>query len=66
MELVRAMELVCSLSNEVLGKLHKEFRPGYFNGWSPAYWQHIYKKIILKFVLVSSLDLHLKLTILKL
>jgi hypothetical protein len=34
---VGAMDLVRSLSNEILGKLHKEFRPAFFADWSPAY-----------------------------
>jgi hypothetical protein len=32
MELARAMELGRSLPNEILGKLFKEFRPGFFSG----------------------------------
>jgi hypothetical protein len=38
MELERAMELARSLSNEILGKLYKEFIPDFFTGVSPAYW----------------------------
>jgi hypothetical protein len=37
MELARAMELARSVSNEILDKFHKEFRPDFFTGWSPAY-----------------------------
>ncbi len=39
MELARTIELARSLSNDILGKLHKEFRPDFFSGWSPTYWQ---------------------------
>jgi hypothetical protein len=37
MELARAMELARSLSNDILGKLYKEFRPDLFTGVSVAY-----------------------------
>jgi hypothetical protein len=37
MELARAMELAHSLSNDILGKLLKEFRPDFFTGVSLAY-----------------------------
>jgi hypothetical protein len=37
MELARAMELARSLSNDILGKLYKEFRPNCFTGVSLAY-----------------------------
>jgi hypothetical protein len=39
------MELARSLSNDILGKLYKEFRPDFFTGVSLAYWQQISKKI---------------------
>jgi hypothetical protein len=32
MEVASAMKLARSLSNEILGKLHKEFRPDFFSG----------------------------------
>ncbi len=32
MGLARAMELARSVSNEILDKLHKEFRPDFFTG----------------------------------
>jgi hypothetical protein len=59
---VGAMELARSLSNEILGKLQKEFRPD-FSLVEALPIDNILKKYILKFLLGSSLDLHLKLTI---
>jgi hypothetical protein len=46
MELARAKELARSISNEILGKLYKKFRPDiFFTDGSPAYWKQISKKI---------------------
>jgi predicted glycosyltransferase len=62
MELARAMDLARSLSNDILGKLCKEFRPDFFIVEALPIGNRFLKNI-LKFVLQSSSDLHLKFTI---